>query len=220
MLPLRVALMMPPPSQIELECVRKSEARARRNSGKRRAPSKRPKVLVPSLQPWRAVVLAVDPGEVSGWAIYAHGKLVTFGQCDVFDHAEVAKIVRAAAITMAELSSLPPVLVLERPWSARTLGPSRALWGKAWEMAGMSARRIVRCYPARWRAQLFGGGMHCAKQEHVRRVEQLRAQAIAARGNAPIQHDAAAALCIGAWACRAAEVGSVLPVAFRSQEAG
>jgi len=205
---------MPPPSPLELSAI------AKRLKRKPRAPSKRPQVTSPAFRPWRCVVLAVDPGESSGWAIYAHGKLCTFGTVDVFDHVEVARIVRAAVVTMAELAGgvdgpLPAVLVLERPWSARMFGASRPLWRKAWERAGMSERRIVRVYPQSWRAALLGLSRG-TKQKGIRDAEQRRARAIAGVST-PIQHDAAAALCIGAWSVRAAAVGNVIPIRFRGE---
>lgn len=210
--------MMPPRSVLELEVMHKRAKRSRKRVT--RAP-----VIAPSFTPWRCVLLAVDPGNTSGWAIYACGRLVDFGTLDVFDHATVAKVV-AAALRFAELAGaehtedLPTVLVLERPFSGRTLGASRTLWAKAWENARCVERRIVRAWPSRWRAQLFGRGAGRWPQDRARREEQRRALAIAGGEHLAIQHDAAAAICIGAWAVRAAEVGSKLPVKFRFGEVG
>lgn len=175
--------------------------------------AQRPQVLAPAHRPWRAAILAVDPGNTSGWAIWLAGKLAESGTVDVFDHAEIARIVSALE-RLADVADLAPVLLLERPFSRRSLGASRPLWQSAWSKAGLPASRVVRAWPARWRAQLFGHGLHAAPQAVARRAEQLTARSIVG-SNDEIQHDRAAAICQGAWASRAAEVGRVLPVRYR-----
>lgn len=175
-----------------------------------------------SARPWRCLLLAIDPGETSGWALYANGKLVQWGWVDVHHGASVEKVI-AAALQLAAIATLPAVLLLERPYSRRTLGPSRTIWAKAWAAAGASERRIARAWPSRWRSQLFGRGMGSAKQEDARANEQLGARAeIAAGSEKPIEsvpHDVAAAICMGKWGTHAEEVGKVLPAGVRARSA-
>jgi len=168
------------------------------------------------VKPWRCIILAIDPGSTSGWSIWADGNHVQHGVVDVFAHAEVAKIV-ASAVQLAELGSVPLVLVLERAWSQRALGASRVLWAKAWEAAGCSARRIVRAYPSHWRSKLFGHGMGRATQGRARAAEQSMARVLTGKRE-EIPHDAAAAVCIGRWATLAPEVGKVIPARYRASE--
>jgi hypothetical protein len=184
-------------------------------------------------------LLAVDPGETSGWAVYANGVLVQWGIVDVHHAPSVAKVI-SGALQLAEIATLPTVLLLERPYSRRTLGPSRAIWGNAWLDAGASSRRIARAWPSRWRSQLFGRGMGAARQADARAAEQLFANAEISRGKRAdsltatqwpdgqlslsrqvggetgVPHDAAAAISMGKWGTRAAEVGKVLPSRSRS----
>jgi hypothetical protein len=178
---------------------------------KRRGVRQVPKPIAPAVEPWHCVLLAVDPGEESGWAIYGDGKLFRYGTTNCFAHGKVRNIV-AAAQQIAELGSVPCVLLLERPYSARVLGPSRALWKDAWLKAGESKDRIVRAYPSHWRKELFGKGTD--DTETARRREQLLAQLVAETSQ-PIEHNAAAAISQGRWGSRSYEVWRVLPEEIR-----
>lgn len=220
--------MMPARSQLELQAMARTAARTKRTHAKPRKRATRPAVVAPSFVPWRCVVLAIDPGNESGWAIYVCGVLVQFGTLDVFDHETVAKVI-AAALRMAEFAGadagdvdpVPTLMAIERAFSpGARRGAARPLWQSAWAKARCVEKRIVRPHASRWRSQLFGRGAGAWPQARARAEEQTRARGIAKRGDMPIQHDAAAAICIGAWGCRAAEVGSKLPVKFRYREVG
>lgn len=173
----------------------------------------------PSHRPHRCVVLAVDPGDPSGWSIWAAGRYVQSGEVDPHEADALDRVIAALPLlcTMTDPDHCPAVLVLERPWSRRVLGPSRALWAKAWERAGYSARRIVRAWPSRWRSQLLGTGGRMNTEQH-RTVEGAHALSVvvAQTGReAAIRHDEAAAICIGHWAARAGEVSKVIPRSYR-----
>lgn len=160
--------------------------------------------LPPSYDAHPCAVLAVDPGESSGWAIYVHGGLVASGECDVFGHDPEWVIGSFLACEG------PHVVVVERPFMVRfgtqvAVGAGDVIWRRHAERAGLG-RRIVRVYPATWRARVTG--MSNAKREAARAVEQEHAARVAGRAVGP---DQAAAICIGLWAIRAGEVAAKIP---------
>jgi Holliday junction resolvasome RuvABC endonuclease subunit len=109
----------------------------------------------------------------------------------------------------------PHVVVIERPFVAKfgqtTMGTADHIWRKRVEEAGLK-RRIVRVYPASWRARVLGKGWASASRELVRARENVVASAIAEIDDSRKMHpDAAPAICIGKWACFAGEVLAVLP---------
>lgn len=173
---------------------------------KKRKRAKKPKPP-PSLTPHDAAVLAIDPGETSGWAIWVRGTLRAYGTCDVFGDMP-AELVRHF---LREFG--PHVAVIERPFLVRfgsqtNIGTADRIWRKRLEEAGL-ARRIVRVYPASWRARVLGKGWASASRDLVRVREGIVAGAMTEVDH--IHPDAAAAVCIGRWGCFAGEVLAVLP---------
>lgn len=179
----------------------------------------------PSFAPWPAAVLAVDTARTSGWSVLVRGALRAAGEVAAFDLGRVTDVCRVALGTAPEL---PVVLVLERAFahhrmgrgaSAATVGGIAAateMWRQAWASAGGVRRRVVRVYPATWRAAVLGPGMGSARREAAREAEQRVAQAFAERAGLEAPGpDAAAAICIGLWAARSGEVGAVLPARTR-----
>lgn len=182
-----------------------------RRATRRRVP--RP-VPPPSVRPWPIVVLAIDPGLTSGWAIWARGRYVDSGEVSVLDPEAVARVVRAA-LRWRELvvpgEVVPVVLVLERPWSGRqgnASGPARPIWKATWAREGGVKSHFVKLYPATWRSRVLGKGMGSAPRERAREVEQRVARMVSGRR---VGADEAPAVCIGKCACHAGEVGEVLP---------
>lgn len=189
----------------------------------RRAAAKRVAIApVLVLRPYACVVLAIDPGETSGWAIVAQGKLVQWGEVNVFDHAAVAAVV-AGALQVAEIASLPIVVFIEDSYRGET-GASRPLWRKAASNAGIAARRVRKANASHWRSRFFGKGAGRWSQDVARLNEGNRARAAIA-GNRSLTvnesraielgHDAAAAICIGLFAACSPIVGKVLPASVR-----
>jgi len=178
---------------------------------KRKASRRKPPPPPPRLVPWPVVVLAIDPGLTSGWALWAAGKYVDSGEVDALDPAAVARVVSGAMLT-AELASMPAVLVYERSWSQRSLGPTRPIWKAAWKAGGGVQKYVVGFYPATWRARVLEKGMHAAPTDVVRRAEQRTAARIARRR---VGVDEAPAVCMGQCGCHAGEVGAVLPQKIR-----
>lgn len=165
----------------------------------------------PSVVAHPCVVLAVDPGETSGWALLDRGRLVASGTCDVF--AAGPPTVVAAALALG----LPVVAVVERPfrvrWSNQTgIGTADRIWRHHLAVAGLG-RRIVRVYPATWRARVLGPSWAVAKREAVREREGI--VAAAELGRTGVHPDEAAAVCIGRWGAFAGEVREKLPKRLR-----
>ncbi len=173
---------------------------------------KKPKKPKPpaSLTAHACTVLAIDPGETSGWAIWSKGILRGYGTCDVFGDSPAALI--RHVLSRYEHQG-PHCAVIERPFLVRfgtqtNIGTADRIWRKRLEEAGL-ARRIVRVYPASWRARVLGKSWASASRDLVRAREQVVAGGIAE--TTLIHPDAAAAVCIGRWGSFAGEVGAVLP---------
>jgi hypothetical protein len=160
--------------------------------------------------PHDCVVLAVDPGATSGWAMYDRGYFQLSGECSAFGDRplEVARCV----IAHAKSRDLPAILVCERPFAASLqtaagMGAAFGAWKSAWFASGAVKARIVRVYPSTWRAKVLGRGWGNKPRDMTRAEEVRRAEAV--RGDCG--NDEAAAILIGVWACRAGEVLAKLP---------
>lgn len=173
-----------------------------------RAKAKRPKKKPPPpcLVHHEACVLGIDPGEVSGWAIWQRGELVKYGVIlDVFGPlpAELAAhFLRYRG---------PHVAVVERPFRVQfgtqtNIGTADRIWRKRFEEARIP---FVRVYPSSWRSKVLGKGWGNASRDLARAKEQEVARGIAQVTS--IHPDAAPALLMGKWGCFAGEVLAVLP---------
>jgi hypothetical protein len=200
---------------------------------KRAKKPKKPK-LAPSTRPHQAIILAVDPGENSGWSIWDRGLLCEWGEVDVFDAAAVVAVLEKALEWYAD-PAIKCVLAIERPFQRRaeqggfnttTTGTADKIWRTHAQRAGFS-KRVARVYPATWRARVLGSPWHMAKREAVREHEQKRAPQVVAdngfdRGDADHRDpgpDACPAILIGKWATHAGEVAAVLAKRPRQRKA-
>lgn len=172
---------------------------------------KRPKKIKPptALTPHQCAVLAVDPGETSGWAIWVRGSLRYHGTCDVFGDGP------ALAIELLLAQFGPHIAVVERPFMVRfgtqtNIGTADRIWRKRLEEARLHTRTI-RVYPATWRASVLGKGWAAAKRDLVRAREAVVSAELS--GQVGLHPDAAAAVCIGRWASFAGEVAAKMPKA-------
>lgn len=180
---------------------------------KRKAAPPTPHVLA-----WRCVTLCVDTAGRSGWAVRASGRLLASGEVDTRDEGEVNGIVEILRHE-PRCQGLLRVLVLERAWGDRTntllaLGAAHERWRAAWRRAGEPVSRVVRVYPATWRARVLGGGAHAMPREQVRPLELAAAQHEVGP-ECEVGPDEAAAILISRWATYAPEVGAVLPARVR-----
>lgn len=181
------------------------------DKNKPRAKAKPPS---PSFRPWRAVVLALDAGESSGWAVWALGKLAASGEFRIYSDEGVREVLRVVdtAKSFALQLGVPWVAMLEAAWGGHmAIGASAAsgYWTFALRNAQLPRARIGDVYPSRWRARVLPRGMHAAPREVVRACEVEAATRVAGREIAG--HDEAPAILIGKWATQAGEVGAMLP---------
>jgi len=167
--------------------------------------------------PHDAVILAIDPGATSGWAVVARGRVFASGVARTA--ADRAGVVGDWS---ASLLGLPDVAVVETwtvgggrgraggtRWTPSTmigLGAARGRWLERLELACVPARRIVSVTPATWRAVL--AGLPRKTTDDAKRSAAIVARAKVGR---PVEPDEAEAICIGLWAAHAPEVGAVLP---------
>jgi hypothetical protein len=165
--------------------------------------------LRPSLTPHACVLLAIDPGEVSGWALFEYGHLVGHGACK---HGHAAVIDQA--IESARAAQLPLIVVAERwtagGWQSHAtllgLGAAWGVWAEALRVRGVAKRRIVRVYPQTWRAATLGG-----RQRSSELWKQASMAYAKTRFGVTVGGDVADAICIGVWGAHAGLVGAVIP---------
>lgn len=156
----------------------------------------------------RCVLLAVDPGETSGWAVFLSGSLVASGHGSGMSPRNCAV---AMALDLRTDHGLPLVVVAESwPLRWRPAGAPREAWGM-WLAAiadVVPKRRIVRVQVGRWSAKILGA---CALTTERRRSLSLMYANAEADRRLITSHDEAAAVCIGRYGVRCPEVGRVLP---------
>lgn len=147
--------------------------------------------------------LAIDPGRVSGWAIFIDGDRVTSGVArNAVDRANAAQFARYFAESRAST-----LIVVAEKWTpggkfagARTmagLGASWGLWIAAIENAAIPKSRVFRVHTQTWRAGVLGGGRGITREQWDMRAQHL---ACALAGLDAIDDNEADAICIGAWA--------------------
>jgi hypothetical protein len=181
--------------------------------------------LPPAMRPWQCLVLAIDPGENSGYAAFEAGQLYAWDEVNVFDWARVGGVI-SGFLARSQHIGMEAVLVIEKPFRGET-GASRPIWKRQWVESGGKKSRIVQEYPQTWRSQIFRG-VAGKPQAIARAAEEGLAHALISRklgwraifeGEAhalgKLGHDACAAISIGEWACRAGKVGAVLPAKVR-----
>ncbi len=183
---------------------------------KRRKPK-----LPASPSPHPCVVLGVDPGATSGWAIIS-SKPVIMNDPDgtvstnimVGETRCMHRHAVDLAIDVAHRAGLPLIVVAEKwtagGWASHTallgLGAAWGTWEVALREAGHPKRRIVRVCSQTWRARVIGG------RQRPTEAWKAAAQACARRRfNIDMGPDAADATCIALWGMYAGEVGAVLP---------
>lgn len=170
--------------------------------------------LAPSPLALECAVLGIDPGERSGFSMWQRGRLVEFGEVDVFSTEPTAVLERFIALEG------PHVLVVERPFRVRYqnqtgIGTADKMWRELAKRLRVPRWRTVRVYPPTWRACQLPKGMASAKREKVRPEEQLVARAVVLEHLGPsapeLGDESAPAVLIGRWGVFAGEVQKVLP---------
>ncbi|MCC6649097.1 MAG: hypothetical protein IT374_26450 [Polyangiaceae bacterium] len=161
-------------------------------------------------QPHECAILSIDPGEVSGWALLVTGLVCASGTAA--GSTERASAI-ARAVNKAHFWSRPLVVVAET-WPRRMRGgvPTGALsawslWRESLAESGIPKRRVVRVHVGRWSAAILGGAALTTEQRRARSIARARHET----ARESIDHDEAAAICIGIYASRSPEVAKVLP---------
>ncbi|MEM9072855.1 MAG: hypothetical protein AAGE52_30390 [Myxococcota bacterium] len=165
------------------------------------------------MRPWPATILAIDPGETSGAALFVGGRLQGVWRVS---GADPAKQVVAVAQETERETELPLVVVLET-WAgnipggtvtASGLGSAAGMWRAVLELAKHPKRRTLKVNPMTWYARLIGGRKTRGKDKVVSAMLLRFPELKRSKG---IDHNVAEAVAIGVWASRAGEVGKVLP---------
>lgn len=194
-----------------------------KRKSKRRAPMiihrrKQPPTLPPTARPLDAAITLIDAAKCSGFATYARGKLISYGECNARDPYERRTVLRDA-ITMATIRGLRHAVVLEVPYggyqvAAISLSETRALWRESWGQAG-SMDRLVERTASDWRVLLFGSNLPREQARQYERVLALQIverdlQGLPLRSRPALGPDAAAAICIGQVMIRSRELQDTL----------
>lgn len=162
----------------------------------------------------RCVVLAVDQGKRSGWAVFEQAELRASGKA--INHTQRLAAVQSAQ-RISENSDLQLVMALEghdhmpASMGANTatligMGAARGRWQECAEMSGLPSKRIVEIGVADWRRRVFG------KQRKLRRaaVKEMAIRAAQVLYGVTCLDDEAEAICIGSCAFHHPAVGAAL----------
>jgi hypothetical protein len=205
-------------------------------SVKPRRPKKPP--APDSYIPHDCVILAIDPGKTSGWAVrgprHSHeAEMIASGECS--DGSMAVALIHAAK-AVADKTKRPLIVVAEtwttgdrvqdRRMQAATLLGLGAAWGQwqaALREAGLPKSRIVRVNVATWRAKVIGGPMARTSEEWKAAAMRIASGMYPNLDRALLQRDRerkigpdeAEALCIMHWATHAGAVGVAVKKAGR-----
>ena len=163
------------------------------------------------------VVLAIDPGATSGWALWGPDRprspsdrlrSWTVGTASTWQ-GRYAAVVDAAHL--ASDADLPLVVVAEtwpglRGTALAGLGAQWGRWLAELERLDVPARRVVRLTTGDWRRVVLGGA-RCRSTEAWKAASRARAHAVLGHDPGP---DAADALCIGLAGLRSPAVAAAI----------
>lgn len=161
------------------------------------------------------VVLSIDPGATSGWALWDDECGWTTGLAFTWDERRDAA---CQAYTLARAANCPLVVVAEtwrntrpkngRPFPLPTaigLGAQWGLWLAELQRLDVPEKRIVRVDTGTWGQVVLGRSRMTTEQRHA--ASQLRARAVLGHD---VTADEAAALCIGLWGLRSEKVAAAI----------
>lgn len=190
------------------------QGRPQRVPGRKRGARPKP---APSFTDHECVLLSIDPGATSGWAVFVRGGLVVNGprgaRYGVARTPEERRIAVREGLLLAESTQLPLLVVAEK-WSAggkmghAQIAGLNAQWGRwADVLEELAPRaRVVRVYPQTWRPFAWGKG-HGPQPQWKR----IAVAMVKARFRVEVEHDVADAIGIGVWGSRAGEVAEKMP---------
>lgn len=195
------------------------QGRPQRVPGRKRGAKPKP---APSFMPHLCVVLGIDPGATSGWAVVLRGEPTG----DIGKARTAAE--RANAINVArecaQTAGLPLIVVAEKwsagGWASHTtllgLGAAWGVWRESLRECGVPESRIVRVLTQTWRARILGGTNGKGKRDWKREARAWADRTLATTHPRLVRPegltaDESEALAIAAWGARAGEVAAVLP---------
>lgn len=155
------------------------------------------------------VSFAIDPGEISGWAIAKNSNEPT-----MLGTTETIQQRVFACRQAVQLANNLPIVVVVEEW---TLGGPRANYkmfaglGKNYGrwldhielIIGVQESDILRVTPQKWRNGLFGSAIkrYCSKPDVTSKLKRLACAYVSPPEKPPISsHNAAEAGCIACWA--------------------
>ena len=201
------------------------------------SPPKREKKPPPpdSYVPHDCVILAIDPGNVSGWAIVSPRQPMNVRQTVTVWSGKTTDGPKNHIVEMARDAAtndvMRPLIVVAETWTtgdrvhdrrmrAATmlgLGAAWGRWSDALDAIGVPKSRILRVNTSTWRAKIIGGPMNRSTEEW-KRLAHLHAQQrfpVRSSGSASLGDDESEALCVAAWAMYAGPVGEAVKKAGR-----
>jgi hypothetical protein len=166
------------------------------------------KVLPSSFRPWPCVLLCIDPGNTSGWAIFVQGTLHAHGTCR-FTKLDIIHM----ALDIAEAASMKLIVVREKwataHWKSKAapigIGAAWGGWRESLRIKDVPPRAVVEVYPRTWQAATVGG-RQLKSDDQIKAVQAF----VKLRLGIDAKPDAAAAIGIGMWGTYAGEVGEAL----------
>lgn len=182
------------------------------------------------------VILAIDPGNVSGWAIVSPRRatmdrdhVVSVFPGQTVWSGKSAEGPKNAIVEMARDVSTDdvkrPLVVVAETWTTGNpvydrrmraatllgLGAAWERWRAALEEVGVPKSRVLRVNTSTWRAKVIGGPMNRSTEEWKRLAHLHAQQRFPVRASSvKMVDDEAEALCIAAWAMYAGPVGEVV----------
>lgn len=187
-----------------------AQGRPQRVPGRKRGARPKPSA---SFTPHACVVLGIDPGATSGWAVVLRGDPT--GAIGIARTAPERRDAVMYAQQVADRSGLPLVVVAEKwsagGWASHTtllgLGAAWGAWREALVECGVPERRVVRVLTQTWRAAVLGGGNRRGGRDWKREAVEWARRALGRE----VGPDAAEALAIAVWGARAGEVAEKMP---------
>jgi len=169
------------------------------------------------VKPHNCIILAIDPAETSGWAIFEDGQLRLCGRCR--SPSDQLNSIVLRAVEISQIAGRTLVVVGEKwaPYVTANLAPYWKPWDWALhdlkrDMKIRPAPKVVRVNVSTWRAKIYGGkvGRNVSKTMACECARQWYGLNISEE-----EHDMAEACMIGRWATLAPEVLEVIPKRFR-----
>jgi len=163
--------------------------------------------------PLPCVILSIDSGKQSGWAIRKRGKLVDSGTAVTWKDRS-----RVVSLAQEHESKLSPLIVVFEDWSPggwkshKTMfgmGVPKGRWLEWLDVANHPGSRVTKVQVGEWRRWILGKRYTNAKREQIKPVAIAHVKSVESK--VVMSDNEAEAICIGLWAERAQEIYELLP---------